>query len=294
METFYLIEVMRLNYHHLRYFLEVAREGNLTRAAEKLHLSQSALSTQIRQFEARLGQALFDRTGRALVLTEAGHIALDHAERIFDLGDDLLATLSQSGENRAPFRVGALSTLSRNFQLQFLRPVLASEEHDLVLTSGSSQSLLRALEDLALDIVLLTDPPQRDQFPELVAHRIAEQPVALHGKAHRLDHGSLAELLTREPVILPTESSIRTGFDSLVARLGIRPRIAAVVDDMAMVRLLARENVGLAITPAVVLADELAQGILSTASFPLDIVESFYAVTARRQFPHPLLRDLLK
>lgn len=283
---------MRLNYHHLRYFREVAQEGNLTRAAARLNLSQSALSTQIRNLEDRLGHDLFDRTGRALVLTEAGRIALDHAERIFDVGDDLLETLSGATAKAAPLRVGALSTLSRNFQFRFLQPAIA-EQAELVLSSGSSRTLLRALEDLALDVVLLTDPPPRDVFPDLLAHRIAEQPVGLHGTARRLGHPTLAETLRAEPVILPTESSIRTGFDSLVARLGVTPKIAATVDDMAMVRLLARNDVGLAITPAVVLADELAQGLLDSAPFPLDIVESFYAVTAPRSFPHPLIQRLI-
>ena len=284
---------MRLNYHHLRYFQEVAREGNLTRAAERLNLSQSALSTQIRQLEERLGHALFDRTGRKLVLTEAGRIALDHAERIFDVGDDLVATLRQSGGTMAPLRVGALSTLSRNFQLRFLRPVLPEANVKLILTSGNSHSLLSSLEGLALDVVLLTEPPPREAFPNLVAHRITEQPVAIHGTRRRLEHDTLTDLLDCEPVILPSESSIRTGFDSLIARLGVSPRTAAIVDDMAMVRLLAREDVGLAITPAVVLADELAQGLLASAPYPLDIVESFYAVTAKRTFPHPFLRTLL-
>lgn len=282
---------MRLNYHHLRYFQEVAREGNLTRAASRLNVSQSALSTQIRQLEDRLGHALFERGGRAMTLTEAGRIALDHAQRIFDVGNDLVATLTGGGAAGAPLRVGALSTLSRNFQLRFLRPALA-EGVELVLSSGNSQTLLRALENLALDVVLLTDPPPRDTFPDLVAHRIAEQSVGLHGRPDRLEHDTLAGLLAAEPVILPTESSIRTGFDSLVTRLGVTPRIAATVDDMAMIRLLARDGLGLAMTPAVVLADELAQGVLATAPFRLDVVESFYAVTTPRSFPHPLLGRL--
>ena len=129
---------MRLNYHHLRYFQEVAREGNLTRAAAMLNLSQSALSTQIRQLEERLGHPLFERTGRAMTLTEAGRIALDHAERIFGVGDDLVATLTAGGAAKAPLRVGALSTLSRNFQLRFLRPALARDV-ELVLSSGNSR-----------------------------------------------------------------------------------------------------------------------------------------------------------
>ncbi|MEH6648175.1 LysR family transcriptional regulator [Sulfitobacter sp.] len=98
----------QLNYHHLRYFREVAIEGNLGRAAHRLNVAQSALSVQIRQLEDRLGFLLFDRIGRALVLTEAGSIALDHADRIFTAGDELLATLHQSGDIKPPLRIGAL------------------------------------------------------------------------------------------------------------------------------------------------------------------------------------------
>ena len=285
--------MIRLNYHHLRYFREVAREGNLTRAAGRLNLSQSALSTQIGRLEERLGHRLFERSGRRLVLTEAGRIALDHADRIFDVGEDLISALGQGNGAVPPLKVGALSTLSRNFQLRFLRPALDAGHIDLVLTSGNRSRLHAELAALALDVVLSTEPPPREAFPTLVAHRIAEQPVSLFGTPSRLGHRTLRELLKTEPIILPAESSIRTGFDSLVARLGIAPRIAATVDDMAMVRLLAREDVGLALAPAVVLADEIESGHLQRAPVDLDIFEAFYALTATRTFPHPWLDRLI-
>lgn len=125
-----------LNYHHLRYFREVAHEGNLTRVAERLNLSQSALSTQIKQLEGRLGHALFDRAGRQLTLTEVGRIALDHADRIFGTGEELIATLRRSSDARPPLRVGAQPTLSRNFQLQFLRPIIRAGDTGVILRSG--------------------------------------------------------------------------------------------------------------------------------------------------------------
>jgi LysR family transcriptional activator of nhaA len=281
----------QLNYHHLRYFREVAHEGNLTRTAERVNLSQSALSTQIKQLEARIGHALFDRVGRTLVLTEVGRIALDHADQIFGTGAELLATLQRSGTATPPLRVGALSTLSRNFQLRFLAPVLGVDDVDLVLKSGSAPVLFDALKSLALDVVLTTEPPQAGG--DFTAHRIAEQTVALHGVPARMQHASLREMLQNEPLIVPTDNAIRVGFDSLVARLGVSPRIAADVDDMAMVRLLARENAGLAVAPTVVLADEIASGMLKTAPFDLNISESFYAVTIRRSFPHPVLERLV-
>jgi LysR family transcriptional activator of nhaA len=282
-----------LNYHHLRYFREVAHEGNLTRTAERVNLSQSALSTQIRQLEARLGHDLFERSGRQLVLTEVGRIVLDHADRIFGTGEELIATLQRSSQSTPPLRVGAQSTLSRNFQIRFLKPLLSSGEVDFTLRSGSASVLLEALESLALDIVLTTDPPDSSLSGDFTAHRLAEQKVTIHGTPERIAGKTLHQLLSDEPLIVPDESSIRTGFDSLVARLGITPRIVADVDDMAMVRLLARADVGIAIAPSVVMADEIAAGLLESAPFDLQIFEAFYAVTVTRSFPHPILRELL-
>jgi LysR family transcriptional activator of nhaA len=283
----------RLNYHHLRYFREVAREGKLTQAAERVNLSQSALSSQIRTLEERLGHALFDRVGRRLVLTEVGRITLDYADRIFSTGEELIATLDRSTDEAPPLRVGALSTLSRNFQMRFLEPVLGEQGMDVVLRSGSEEVLYDGLRSLSLDVLLTTEPPRADIGGAFTAHRLAEQTVGLHGVPERMRYDSLRDLLASEPLIVPTDSDVRRGFDSLIARLDLHPRIVADVDDMAMVRLLARANAGVAIAPAVVLADEIASGRLVTAPFDLEIVESFFAVTTRRSFPHRILARLL-
>ena len=280
----------RLNYHHLRYFREVARSDTLTEAAARLNLSQSALSLQIKTLEDALGHPLFDRVGRRLELTEAGRIALDHADRIFGAGAELVAALA--GQGRAqPLAVGAQSTLSRNFQMRFLAPALEAGVA-LRLASGAEAGLIAQLRALALDVVLFTAPPKGAEAEGLVAARLAAQPVGLHGAPHKV-RGSLAEILAREAVILPTESPIRVGFDALAARLGITPRIAAEVDDMAMVRLLARAGAGLAVAPAIVLADEIASGRLASAPHDLGIEEAFYALTVPRSFPHPALAGLI-
>ena len=283
----------RLNYHHLRYFREVAHHGNLTRTAERVNLSQSALSTQIKQLEERLGHKLFDRVGRSLVLTEVGRITLDHADRIFGTGEELIATLDRSRAVHPPLRVGALSTLSRNFQIRFLSPVLGRDDVQLILKSGSEDVLFEALKALAIDVLLTTEPPQSVLGSDLPAHRVAEQTVGLHGTPERLKDTTLRTLLQSQPLIVPTDNVIRRGFDSLVARLQITPNIVADVDDMAMVRLLARADAGVAVAPDVVLADEIASGRLVTAPFDLKVAESFYAVTVQRSFPHPLLAELL-
>jgi LysR family transcriptional activator of nhaA len=286
----------RINYNHLRYFWAVAHEGSLTRTAERLNVSQSTLSVQIRRLEERLGHALFERRGRRLELTEAGRIALDHADAIFAAGDELVGTLARTGGGRQALRVGSLATLSRNFQLDFLRPVLSRDDVEVILRSGSAGDLLSALEAQRLDMVLVNEAPPSDSMTPFVVHRVAEQPLGLVGTPEMAQAGAALEtLLEAHPVILPTRgNAIRAGFDALVDRLGIRPRIAAEVDDMAMIRLFAREGIGLALVPPIVIKDELGAGLLAEAAHVPGLIEAFYAVTVARRFPNPLIDELLE
>lgn len=285
-----------LNLHHLRLFRAVATEGTLTGAAQRLNLSQSALSTQIKALEATLGHALFERRGRGLVMTEAGRIALDHAEAIFRTAEDLTATLREVGRSRRALRVGALATLSRNFQMQFLRPLIGRADVDVVLQSGSQSELLRALDALALDVVLTNLTPAREPGSPWLVHRLAEQPVSLVGTPARLGPAvrPLAAVLAEEPLVLPGPgTALRAAFDALAARLDLLPTIAAEADDMAMLRLLAREDAGVAVLPSIVVQDELASGTLVEAGRLEGMRETFYAVTRDRRFPNPLLAPLL-
>jgi LysR family transcriptional activator of nhaA len=285
-----------LNYHHLRYFWLVAHEGNLTRAAKKHNIAQSALSMQIRALEAYLGQPLFSRTGRRLVLTEVGRIALDFADSIFSKGDEMLATLGALQEpRRYTLRVGALATLSRNFQIGFLQPLLAMQAAGVTIRSGTLEELLEGLENYQLDIILSTIVPPRDDTTRWVAHAIDNQPVSLIGRpSPRWAHLSLEALLKKERLVIPSpQSSIRTGFDALVSRLDIQPQIVAQVDDMAMLRLVTREHTGLAVVPPIVVKDELDNGILVEVAKLPGLVETFFAITLQRRFPNPLLTVVL-
>ncbi|RUT32456.1 LysR family transcriptional regulator [Arsenicitalea aurantiaca] len=282
-----------LNFSHLRYFWEVAREGNLTRAARRLATSQSALSTQIRTLEDRLGHPLFERVGRRLVLTEAGRIARDHADAIFAAGEDLLATL-RVGTARRHLRIGALATLSRNFQIDFLRPVLGRPDVEVILTSGSLAELAGLLRRLELDVVLC-NAPQQEAAEGIISHRLAQQTISLFGAIDPSPELQSAEHVLRvHPVILPTgASAIRAEFDGLCARLGVVPNVVAEVDDMAMLRLMAREGIGLAPLPPIVVRDELEAGILREVVTLPSIRETFYALTVTRQFPNPVAQELI-
>lgn len=287
-----------LNYHHLRYFRAIAKEGSLTGAARALNLSQSSLSIQLRQLEENLGQVLFSRESKSLALTEAGRIALDYAETIFRTGDELLDLMQhRSGERRALLRLGAVATLSRNFQTGLLRPLFGRDDVELVLRSGNLRELLAMLQSHQLDVVLSNLPVKRDAETPWHSHLLDEQPVSLVGrkKPGRQRKFVFPDDLRGEPLLLPGhDSNLRAAFDRLMESLGIRPILAAEVDDMAMLRLLATEGAGLALVPPVVVRQELDKGLLEEKHRFPEIREAFYAITLTRRFPNLLLRELFQ
>lgn len=282
-----------LNFHHLQYFRAVATEGNLTQAARRLRVSPSALSTQIKQLEQQLGQALFEREGRGLVLTEAGRIALSYAEDIFAAGGELVATLEGGRRRQQQLRVGAVATLSRNFQCSFVQPLLGQPHVRLSLGSGTLEELVERLGAHALDVVLANRPLVGDEGRRFRSRRLATQPVSVVSST-RHDGFVFPDDLRGRPIIVPgPASALRSEFDALCERLSLRVRLLAEVDDMATMRLLARESDALVLVPSVVVRDELRQGIVHELCVVPDLFESFYAITADRKFQHPLLRALL-
>ncbi|MBP4048116.1 LysR family transcriptional regulator [Chromobacterium violaceum] len=285
----------RLNYHHLHYFWAVASEGHLTRAAERLHVSQSALSAQIRQLEEQLGQPLFLREGRKLQLTELGAVVMRYAEEIFALGNELLATAA-SGQGRGTLRIGSVATLSRNFQEWFLQPVLKEADVRLVLESGSLDELLQRLKAHELDVVLSNRPALGDDKQSWRCRTLARQPVVLVGPPRPEGRTFQFERdLPALPLLVPSRNSeIRLRFDLLCEELALQPAIRAEVDDMAMLRLLARDAGCVALLPAIVVRDELGKGLLQQYCVVPRVEETFYAITVQRQYLPPLLQDLLR
>ncbi|MBX3591776.1 MAG: LysR family transcriptional regulator [Burkholderiaceae bacterium] len=286
----------RLNYHHLHCFWAVAKEGHLTRAAERLHVSPSALSTQIRQLEEALGQRLFERRARTLKLTEAGRVALGYAESIFASGTELMSVL-RGGQRaqRQVLRIGAVATLSRNFQESFLAPMLGRDDVELVLQSGGLADLLTRLRVHTLDLVLSNKRVHGSADEPWRCRRIAHQPVSLVGRPSKRRRAfRFPEDLAALPLLLPgRDSEIRAGFDLLCEQLGVRYTLKAEVDDMALLRLLARDAGAIALVPSVVVRDELKNGLLVEHAVVPDLVENFYAISVPRHFAPPLLRELL-
>ncbi len=286
-----------LNFHHLYYFWVVAKEGHLTRAAGQLHVSQSALSSQIRLLQEQLGQELFSREGRNLRLTEVGQVVLEYAESIFNLGSELLA-LTESGELQTlqRLRIGSVATLSRNFLENFLRPVLGEAKVKLLIRSASLEELLEQLKVHKLDLILSNRAVASDSSTPWRCQQIAQQSVSIVGPpGEQAAQFRFSRDLGTMKLLLPGPTSdIRSQFDLLCGQLGIEVDPYAEVEDMATLRLMARDAGGLAVLPEVVVQDELQSGRLQIYCVLDTVVERFFAITAKRHFELVALKALLE
>ena len=286
----------QLNFHHLFYFWRVASIGHLTRAAEELHTSQSALSAQIRQLEQRLGEPLFERQGRRLVLTETGQLVRSYAEDIFGLGREMLGHLEGRSEGMTRLRIGSVATLSRNYQENWLRPALANPGVTLTLESGQLEGLLERLLQHQLDVVLANEPVPADPSRPLHCRYLGSQSVSLVGPSAAWSGRTLQvpHDLQGQDIALPgPRHALRAQFDALCLSAGVKPRLRAEVDDMAMLRLIARDSGWLTVLPEVVVQDELRHGTLVRVGSSDDLVERFYAITTPRRHQLPWLEALL-
>ena len=285
----------RLNYHHLYYFWQVAKGGNLTETAQRLHISQSALSSQIKQLEQSMQVQLFNRQGRKLVLTDSGYQTLKYAEDIFSRGAELEQLLQQGMQpQRSPIRIGALATMSRNFIESFIAPLLATADSRYSLLSMNQTALLNALAAHQLDLALSNIAVQGNDSQLWQCRLLARQPVAVIGPPGTAQTDNLAEYQQRRWVLPPVQSPIRTAFDALAAQYQLQPDVVAEADDMAMLRLLARDSGALTVMPEVVVKDELqTRRLVKYLTLP-QVYENFYIITTQRDLLHPQLTQLLQ
>lgn len=173
-----------MEFHQLRYFIAVAEEGSFSRAAERVHVAQPSLSQQIQKLESELGQALFDRLPRRVLLTEAGRALLPFARRILNEIADARHSLDDSdGKISGTVRVGLIPTIAPFV----LEPLLAAAEQSgirLEIQEDVTENLVRELENGERDLAILSDCRRT---PGIHLERLAMEPLAAAVPAsHRL------------------------------------------------------------------------------------------------------------
>jgi len=280
-----------LNYRHLLYFWAVAKEGSITRAAERLELSVQTISTQLGQLERQLGQALFAPLGRSLMLTEAGRTALVHAEQIFQIGEKLRQALAEYAHTRPRFAVGVTDAVPKLIAYRLLesvlRPPLAVR---LECIEGGFEHLLGELALNRLDLVIADrSAPQRANL-KLHSHLLCIVDISLFGIAdlHERYARNFPHSLAAAPLLLPARSNpLRGTIDAWLEAHELQPDIVGEFTDSALLKTFGRAGLGLFPAPANMHADIAAQFSAIPVGTLHGVSESWYAISTQRRVQHP-------
>jgi len=281
-----------LNYHHLRYFWEVARAGSLRAASEKIHVSQPTLSGQIKVLEESIGQKLFERSGRGLRLTNAGHLVMNHASDIFAAGGRLMEALA-GRESDLPLKlnIGIADSLPKLVAWNLIRPVVqAFPKLQLSCVEASTNDLLGQLASLRLDLVLADEPAPTSMPIKSFSHLLGEASVMFCAEkklATKLKR-DFPKSLDGAPVLLPANRTAwRHQLDHWFAARRIRPRLVAEFDDAALMKTAAADGLGFAPIAMPVLQDAKLRYGLHPIGKPAGCGFACYMITLERAVRHP-------
>lgn len=283
-----------LNYHHLRYFWAVAREGSLREASEKLRVSQPSMSTQINLLEEALGENLFRPRGRSLELTEFGQMIYGYAEEIFALGGEILGSAKLvPGVRSLRLHVGIVDSFPKLMSYDILRPVF---EHQPVVQltchEGKLADLLAQLNTHRLDLVLADEPASPGISGKVFNHLLESSAItfcAMPGLAKSLK-GRFPRNLDGAPALLPTQNcSLRRDLEKWFANSGVQPRVVAEFEDAALAKIAAMDGRGFMVVPTVVASEAIERYGFVALGRTKEIETQFYAITAERRFTHPAI-----
>lgn len=281
-----------LNYHHLLYFWTVARAGSITRACEELHLTQPAISAQIRTLERSLGEKLFTRSGRHLVLTEVGRVVYRYADEIFRTGRELQQTLAGRPSGR-PVRltVGVADAMPKLLVYRLLEPALAlTPPVRPIVREDKPERLLADLAVHIVDLVLADAPVTPAVKVRAFSHLLGESGITIFGAPHlaRVYRRRFPESLGGAPFLLPTDNTaLRRSLEQWFDGRSIRPDTVAEIEDSAVLKVFGAKGVGLFAAPTVLEADLRRQYAVSVVGRIDAIRERFYALSAERRISHP-------
>jgi LysR family transcriptional activator of nhaA len=287
-----------LNFHHLRYFWAVARESSVSRAAKLLRVSQPTVSEQIRLLEGSLGEALIERSGRGIVLTEMGRVAYRFADDIFALGAELTDTLKGRASGR-PTRltIGVLDAIPKMVALRILEPALAATfDLRVVCYEGKAERLLAQLAAHELDVVLADGPIGPSHDTRAHNHLLGESEVGVFGTEAlvRQAKSHFPWSLAKMPFLLPTpDAPLRRALDGWLDEKGIVPNVIGEFQDAALLTTFGELGKGLFAAPDAVAESTLRARGLARAGLLEPLRERFYAVTVARKVEHPAVAAIV-
>lgn len=289
----------RLNYQHLYYFWMVAKSGAITRASDRLGLSQPTISSQIAAFEKTVGSQLFHRDGRRLTLTEAGRQIFDYAEQIFRLGEELNSSIrDRASANRSRLSVGVVNSPPKLVVYRLLKPVFGLDHpFQMHCYEDKRDRLLAELTLHGVDLVLSDAPVTSANGSRVYNHMIAQSSISVFGSprmAGKYRSGFPLSLHGAPLLMQTTNIEARRSLDEWFEDQKIRPDVIAEIEDSALLKTFASEGVGLIVASSVVRDTIERQYELELVGEIKDVTEQFYAITTQRKSKNAAVAAILK
>jgi LysR family transcriptional activator of nhaA len=289
-----------LNYHHLLYFWVVAKEGSIVKASKELRLAHPTISGQIHRLEEVLGEKLFARRGRHLVLTEAGRVAFRYADEIFSLGREFVDTLKGRASGR-PLRlvVGVADVLPPSLVRRFLEPAFRMGEavHVICRADKSIEEFIGELALHRVDVVIADGPAASGVAVRVFSHPLGEcgTTFCAVAKLAAATRRKFPESLDGAPFLLPgAPSTVRRSLEQWFDAQGIRPRIVAEFDDSALAKDFGSEGMGIFAVPTVIEAEVLGDSRIRVVGRSDAVRQQFYALSVERKIKHPAVAAICK
>ena len=288
---------LAFNHRHLYYFWVVAKEGSMSRAAERLGMAVQTVSAQVRELERDLGCQLLRPAGRGLALTEAGQVALQQAEQIFQLSqalpEQVLATVQAPSVRLA---VGIADGLPKLEVRRLLQPVLGVANLRLVCDDGEMADLLADLVLHKLDVVLTDHPAPPNMQLKVHSHSLGTSDIGWYGAPQWWEaaHAGFPASLQQVPLLLPTPHSVVRGpLDRWLLQNGLRPRVVGEIEDSALLETFG--STGLGVFPAALAAEEelRKRSQVRLIGACEGVQEHYYAISTERKVMHPLVQQML-
>lgn len=290
--------MQRLNYQHLYYFWNVAREGGISKACDKLHLTQPTISAQLKLFEQAIGENLFHRDRRGLELTDTGRNVFRYAEEIFALGQELTHFLNgRAGGRGLRLTVGIADALPKLLACRLIEPVLRlAEPVRLQCYEDKSERLVAEFSQHGFDLVLADMPAMPGPNLRVFNHLLGECEVCVFASptlAGRYREG-FPQSLNGAPFLLPTPSlALRRSLDQWFDASGIWPSVLAEIEDSALLKTFGSAGAGLFVAPAIVEAEVCRQYRVEALGHLEQVRETFYAISAQRKIKHPAVMAII-
>src|SRR5438132_3277581 len=257
--------------HQLRYFVAVAEEGSFSRAAAKVRVAQPSLSQQIRKLEADVGQPLFDRLPRSVVLTEAGRCFIDYARQILaSIGDARRCVDELKDEVAGRLAVGAIPTIA-----PYVLPelVVTFQKHypevTLEIVEDVTDGIARRVEAGELDVALASTC---QQAPTLRRESLGSEPLlALVPKGHPLAKKTLVamdDLKSQRFLLLHEMHCLSQQVNHLLAARRLRPEIALAGSQLGTIANMVAAAIGVSIVPQMMVKHQATPGCVSVPFAP--------------------------